>query len=179
MVLNATRVDDIQEAQTCQNAETLACYLIDTSGYLLASNQEGASAGDFLGVVDPQIMAHYLEQDLFQSRIEYNYQALCPTEINCQSDGVPDLPRIFFWNLGQTLIGLLQQLSHSLFSLLAMTSALVGTSSAASEYTKQVTEGLHRCTTKVLTCLLIVEFDSLHLCPELLVDRTSLPILVF
>ena len=47
---------------------------IDTSGYLLASNQDEASAGDFLGVVDPQVMAHFLEKGLFQSRIEYNYQ---------------------------------------------------------------------------------------------------------
>ena len=150
MVLNATHVDEIS-AEDCRNNEILACYLIDTSGYLLASNQDEAAAGDFLGVVDPQIMAHYLEQDLFQSRIEYNYQALCPTEINCESDGVGDLPRIFVWSLGKVMLGLLQQLSQGVFSLLAMSTALVGTSSAASEYTKQVTEGLHRCTTKVWT----------------------------
>ena len=153
MVLNATHVDEIS-TEDCRNSEILACYLIDTSGYLLASNQDEVSAGDFLGVVDPQIMAHYLEQDLFQSRIEYNYQALCPTEINCESDGVADLPRIFVWSLGKAMLGLLQQLSHGVFSLLAMSTALIGTSSAASEYTKQVTEGLHRCTTKVWTYLL-------------------------
>jgi len=147
MVLNATQIDKAGAAD-CRNDTLLACYLIDTSGYLLASNQDEASAGDFLGVVDPQVMAHFLEKGLFQSRIEYNYQALCPTEINCQSDGVAELPKIFVLTFVQTLFDLMQQLSHNLFSMIAFSSTLLGTSSAASEYTKQVTEGLHRCTTK-------------------------------
>ena len=65
-------------------------------------------------------------------------QALCPTEINCQSDGVAELPKIFVLTFVQTLFDLMQQLSHNLFSMIAFSSTLLGTSSAASEYTKQV-----------------------------------------
>ena len=70
LLINTTTIDEgfgVDSRQDCRNPDLLACYLIDTSGYLLASNQDEASTGDFLGVVDPQIMAHFLEKKLFQS----------------------------------------------------------------------------------------------------------------
>ena len=139
LMLNAT---DTEEDLNCQDASSdLFCYLIDTSGYVLAANQEDINVGDFLGVADPQLMRHFLDGHLFRSRVEYNYQALCPTEINCKTDAAP----VQLSTLGQTLGTLLGQLANSLFFLMAYVWTTAG---GVSEYAKQVTEGLHRCTTK-------------------------------
>ncbi len=74
LLYNATTEVDGQI--DCRQSD-LACYIIDTSGYVLASNQEDeAQVGDFFGVADPQLMSHFLERDFFHSRDEYNYQAL-------------------------------------------------------------------------------------------------------
>lgn len=149
LLLNATDADGgqstDQEKPNCRNGD-ISCYLIDNSGYILASNQGQIQVGDFLGVSDPQLLHHFLDKDFFQSRVEYNYQALCPTKIDCQTDGVAELPRIFLASVFQLAASSLQSLSYGLYGLLI--SWMVTSSEAASEYTKQVTEGLQRCTTK-------------------------------
>ena len=137
----------------CRNfRDDLLCYLIDTSGYVIASNQEDhvVQIGDFLGVADPQLMDYFLENNFFKSRVEYNYQALCPTEIVCTTDGVADLPKLFLVSVFNSLVSILQTLNHSLYAIImAITiSQEVQNVESVSEYTKQVTEGLHRCTTK-------------------------------
>ena len=142
LLSNATSED---QGPSCTSSD-ISCYLMDTSGYVLASNTEDVRAGDFMGVADPQVMEHFLEKNFFRSRLEYNYQALCPTEINCQTDGVADLPRLFVLNLGQAAVTLLQQLSYGLYALFF--SLFMGRVDSVSEYTKQVSEGLHRCTTR-------------------------------
>lgn len=149
LMLNATDSSDHSELD-CRNwSSELMCYLVDTSGYIIASNQDKSlvDVGDFLGVADPEIMGHLISGGAFQSRIEYNYQALCPTEINCKTDGVGHLPRLFLATIAQHLWALMQQLNYGIFSVFALLGQPLVVESA-SEYTKQVTEGLHRCTTK-------------------------------
>ena len=118
---------------------------------ILATNQEQdkVEVGDFLGIADPHIMKYFLDKDYFTSTVEYNYQALCPTEIVCVTDGASDLPRIFVVNFFHSIMSILQTLNQSLFALFSLViSNQVLVSESVSEYTKQVTEGLHRCTTK-------------------------------
>lgn len=129
--------------------EDISCYLIDTSGYILASNLDReAPVGDFLGVGDAQLMNHFLEKGFFKSRIEYNYQALCPTQIDCHTDGAS----VLLSNVMKTTLELVQQFSFSIYALfvtsLAMLTQPSEATGGASVYTKQVTEGLHRCTTQ-------------------------------
>ena len=89
----------------CKNFKhNLLCYLVDTSGYILASNQdERVPVGDFFGVADPQLMKHLLKKNFFHSKKEFNYQALCPTDINCTTDGAADLPKLFLVTIFHSL----------------------------------------------------------------------------
>jgi hypothetical protein len=50
---------------SCRNPSDIRCYLIDFSGYILASNQQKSeiAAGDFLGRVDDQVK-YFLEFDI-------------------------------------------------------------------------------------------------------------------
>lgn len=138
LLINATKESSVMD---CQQSSELACYLIDTSGYILTSNQEVSQVGDFLGVSDAQLMAHMMEKEFYQNRSEYNYQALCPTEITCVADSGPALPRLFI----SSLLDILGQLCFSVYALILSSLAQV---QGVNEYTKQVTEGLHRCTTR-------------------------------
>jgi hypothetical protein len=149
LLLNATSNQGDQ--LDCQNNSDIFCCLIDTSGYVLTSNRDDSdvAVGDFLGVADPQLMHHLLSKDFFTSRVEFNYQALCPTEIDCHTDGVADLPRLFVVSFLRQIWTLVNQLAHSTVVAIALLINLPATEvKSASEYTKQVTEGLHRCTTK-------------------------------
>merc|ERR1712223_1391208 len=104
-MLNATDDHDLN----CQD-EGLSCYLIDTSGYVLAAgSSDHVQVGDFLGVADPQLMQHFHDAHLFRSRIEHNYQALCPTQIDCKTDTAGTVPRLFLSTLAQSLVSLMEQ----------------------------------------------------------------------
>ena len=74
---------DLMQNTTDCSDQNLSCYLLDTSGYVLASNRadKEVQTGDFLGRADAQIMEHFVQQGFFRNRTEYNYQALCPTQI--------------------------------------------------------------------------------------------------
>lgn len=70
----------------CQDTSELMCYLVDFSANVLASNQDLAlvELGNFLGSVDPQLMKQLIEVDgVFEEHVTYNYQALCPDDIEC------------------------------------------------------------------------------------------------
>ena len=106
-----------------RNTTDLLCYLIDTSGYVIASNQDKTDidVGDFLGVADPQLMGHLQAKNFFATMKEYNYQALCPTEIDCKTDDASGLSRLFltsWFNLAwmglQRMWLLLQQANYGL-----------------------------------------------------------------
>ena len=101
-------------------------------------------AGDFLGRVDSQIMDHFVQKGFFRNQSEYNYQALCPTQIDCKTENAA--PKVVVFNLIHGLVNILKDLSVLMYALtgLNLPFAYAGTS----EYTKQVTEGLHRCTTQ-------------------------------
>ena len=148
-------VTDSEDWSCRQGSSRLACYLIDTSGYLLASNAQNdmdgkVQIGDFLGKADYQIMDYFNRSGFFRQRVEFNYQALCPTKIECKAEAGAALllPRLFFTSLINGLLNLLRDLSWHVYTL-ALTSMIwqPTSSSGVSEYTKQVTEGLHRCTT--------------------------------
>ena len=112
-------------------------------------DKEIVQAGDFLGRVDSQIMDHFVQKGFFLSQSEFNYQALCPTKIDCKTENAANAnltPKVFVSNLIYGLGNLLKDLSVLMYALtgLNLPYAYAGTS----EYTKQVTEGLHRCTTQ-------------------------------
>ena len=84
-------------------------------------------------------MKYFLDKDYFTSTVEYNYQALCPTEIVCVTDGASDLPRIFVVHFFHSLMSILQTLNQSLFALFALVlTNQVPVSESVSEYTNQV-----------------------------------------
>ncbi len=99
LLLDATmaKVQQQNGGLDCRNSSQLLCYLIDTSGYVITTNQDKTEVdvGDFLGVADPQLMTHLMDRDFFESRAEFNYQALCPTEIDCKTDDATGGPRLF------------------------------------------------------------------------------------
>ena len=112
-------------------------------------DKEIVQAGDFLGRVDSQIMDHFVQKGFFLSQSEFNYQALCPTKIDCKTENAANAnltPKVFVSNLIYGLGNVLKDLSVLMYALtgLNLPYAYAGTS----EYTKQVTEGLHRCTTQ-------------------------------
>ena len=57
----------------------------------------------FFGVADPQLMKHLLKKNFFHSKKEFNYQALCPTDINCTTYGAADLPKLFLVTIFHSL----------------------------------------------------------------------------
>merc|ERR550532_3750554 len=100
----------------------LFCYLIGTSAYVLASNRKDkeVQAGDFLGRVDSQIMDHFVQKGFFLSQSEFNYQALCPTKIDCKTENAANAnltPKVFVSNLIYGLGNLLKELSVLMYAL--------------------------------------------------------------
>ncbi|KAL4227116.1 hypothetical protein ACF0H5_015089 [Mactra antiquata] len=64
----------------CSDPSTLACYLIDDGGFLIATNQEkyNTSIGRFFGRVDPHIMYKlYGNQSIYQSIEHYDFLGTC------------------------------------------------------------------------------------------------------
>ena len=87
MLMDSTESDSQAVVElACQDTTELMCYLVDFSANVLASNQDLAvvELGNFLGSVDPQLMKQLIEEDkIFEEHISYNYQALCPDDIEC------------------------------------------------------------------------------------------------
>lgn len=76
---------------TCERSEDIVCYLMDESGLIISSNQDlvKVEPGDFLGVVDPLLMKELNENiKIFDQQEDWNYQDLCPDELECCSLGV-------------------------------------------------------------------------------------------
>lgn len=71
--------------------DTLDCYVIDSSGYILvADNQE--DTGRFFGEIEGDIMDTMLAEKIFKKITVYDYQALCKRQkedINGTSAGTP------------------------------------------------------------------------------------------
>ena len=95
LLLESSNTAKTEYQFTCENSDNVWCYLIDFSGYILASNQnetidetrnERVDVGDFLGTVDPSLMRHLIvESELFDERPVYNYAALCENPLDCNS----------------------------------------------------------------------------------------------
>lgn len=65
--------------------------------------------GDFLGSTDPQLMKDLVEEaSIFDSFVDFNYQALCPDELECCSMGV----RSFLVPTINTLVYALQRVTQ-------------------------------------------------------------------
>ena len=85
-------------------SKDIVCYLIDDTGLIIASNQDlvKVEPGDFLGRVDPALMEEFVEKaKVFDKTEDFNYQDLCPDELECCSLGVrsvfiPTLDAIFY-----------------------------------------------------------------------------------
>ena len=72
-------------------------------------------AGDFLGRVDSQIMDHFVQKGFFRNQSEYNYQALCPTQIDCKTENAA--PKVVVFNLIHGLVNILKDLSVLMYAL--------------------------------------------------------------
>ena len=85
------------EFSCVKTPDKIRCYLLDLSGYIMASNQPLAQifVGDFLGVIDPALMRYLVEnRSYFEERPEYNYAALCEDPIDCDSGDTSAAPAI-------------------------------------------------------------------------------------
>ena len=125
VVMESTKVANTKSEFTCANHEKIWCYVIDLSGYILASNQEQkevVNVGDFLGEIDPSLMQHLVEnKTYFDERPEYNYAALCENPIDCDDKisaasfgpltNLLDLPLIFLSTIIQSCFTFLSQLN--------------------------------------------------------------------
>ncbi|GBP42128.1 hypothetical protein EVAR_21132_1 [Eumeta japonica] len=61
------------------NGTDFACYIIDSSGYVVLSGQI-SDVGTFFGVLEPGVMQSFLDKDIFTNVTVFNYQALCSTK---------------------------------------------------------------------------------------------------
>ena len=105
---STTRTSNGQEL-SCKDTDEIRCYLIDLSGYILTSNQPQSKVGigDFLGVSDPHLMRHLVrEKNYFDERLEFNYQALCESEVDCTVASGNILTSTFTWSKHVMLMAL-------------------------------------------------------------------------
>lgn len=66
------------------SSERLDCYLLDSSGYVLAS-KSALDTGRFFGEIEGAVMAEMVKAGLFTARKVYDYQALCSEDIPLDS----------------------------------------------------------------------------------------------
>ncbi|XP_074646736.1 voltage-dependent calcium channel subunit alpha-2/delta-2-like [Tubulanus polymorphus] len=84
----------VRSVTECKDETSAVCYLLDRSGFLLASNQPDLEIGRFIGHknLDPQL-AYWMYNYSQLSRIEFfDYQATCPKPVEKTSAG----PRSFY-----------------------------------------------------------------------------------
>ncbi|XP_059148608.1 voltage-dependent calcium channel subunit alpha-2/delta-2-like isoform X3 [Physella acuta] len=89
------------DVMTCEDGNTLACYLVDDGGFLVAANIESPlqQIGRFFGEVDPAIF-NKLNGTVFFKAIQHDFQATCPVKKDEVSAGfrsftVPTLNLLF------------------------------------------------------------------------------------
>lgn len=56
--------------------ENLVCYIVDSSGYIIVGADNDIT-GKFFGEVEGDILESMLEEEIFQMKTLYDYQALC------------------------------------------------------------------------------------------------------
>jgi len=168
LMLESSKTAKTEYQFTCHNNDNVWCYMMDFSGYILASNQnetidetrnERIDVGDFLGTVDPSLMRHLiLEGNIFDERPEYNYAALCETPVDCTNkiNSAPanhisyllSFPLKFILSFLKSSVTFIYQLNITvLSSLLSLWLPKMGEASLF-EFYSAIPEGCHRCTTK-------------------------------
>ncbi|TGZ68503.1 hypothetical protein CRM22_004222 [Opisthorchis felineus] len=69
----------IRQHSLCSFESHNTCYLLDDAGYIVAVNNESLNyqIGHFLGAADPPLMRALLENNIYDSVIDYNFQGRC------------------------------------------------------------------------------------------------------
>ncbi|OON13743.1 hypothetical protein X801_10475, partial [Opisthorchis viverrini] len=69
----------IRQLSLCSKESHNTCYLLDDAGYIVAVNNESLNyqVGHFLGAADPPLMRALLENNIYDSVIDYNFQGRC------------------------------------------------------------------------------------------------------
>ncbi|GAA51548.1 voltage-dependent calcium channel subunit alpha-2/delta-1 [Clonorchis sinensis] len=69
----------LRQLSLCSDESHNTCYLLDDAGYIVAVNNESLNyqIGHFLGAADPPLMRALLENNIYDSIIDYNFQGRC------------------------------------------------------------------------------------------------------
>lgn len=81
----------------CSTCDTLTCYIVDNSGYILVANEE-IFVGRFFGEIEGDVMKSMLEEKIFEEIIVYDYQGLCDIQKKTYKQKAPvgNSVRFFF-----------------------------------------------------------------------------------
>jgi len=162
ILVNSTSQPLSKQEFSCKDSNAVRCYMIDLSGFVITSNQpmSKVTVGDFLGVSDPDLMAHLVrDKHYFDGRPEFDYQALCETKVDCSVAG--SASSVYAWAIASHVGSLVTHVLNQLISLtyqlnLTILSAIIAlylpspTESSLLEFGNSIPEGLHRCTTRKL-----------------------------
>nr|XP_023025468.1 voltage-dependent calcium channel subunit alpha-2/delta-3-like [Leptinotarsa decemlineata] len=70
--------------------DSLDCYIIDSSGYIIVSENEW-DTGRFFGEIEGDIFESMVVEDIYRNVTLYDYQALCKRDTENSSSSSPDL----------------------------------------------------------------------------------------
>lgn len=65
-------------------SEEIACYILDTNGYVVVS-EEFNDTGRFFGEVAPDAMVALKKIGAYRQMVVYDYQAMCITQVRVSS----------------------------------------------------------------------------------------------
>lgn len=68
---------DKTEPLNCADPTGLHCYLLNGGGVVVATNQPEVRAGEFIGLHDPQLLIHLLDNYVLGAEYRYNYHSWC------------------------------------------------------------------------------------------------------
>jgi len=88
----------LQSVSQCRDS-SIKCYLVDDGAIILYSNEDydyRHKAGSFLGSVEPYLMQHLINESLFISRTEINFQGTCSEPEPKSSSAIRLLPSLLY-----------------------------------------------------------------------------------
>ncbi|XP_076447290.1 voltage-dependent calcium channel subunit alpha-2/delta-3-like [Babylonia areolata] len=114
---------------TCKDRDNLNCYLIDSNGYILASNNNESMRGIFLGKKDATLMKELIRLEYFFELNVTDYQAMCTSQITNQESSSSFIMtpfrllfQLFFWLLAEVGLFLAEWTMHGFLYLQSVAS---------------------------------------------------------
>ncbi|XP_071083847.1 voltage-dependent calcium channel subunit alpha-2/delta-3-like [Haliotis cracherodii] len=109
---------------TCNDTEYLNCYLLDHSGFVMASNnKDGNDTGKFFGMVDNSLLEELIRENIYNTANITDYQGMCKIYASDQESAAPlltnPLSKIFswlMWTIAESVIFLSEWSFYSLLN---------------------------------------------------------------